>query len=376
MSRAGLETVPGELAAPQAPASVAAARPEVSDFDRLATVRLPLILLVLLFHNEAGGRFIARLSGEPALAGVIDWIANGLGGVRVPAFFLIAGYIFFRNVQPELGWFRRKLNARGKSVLLPMILWTSLWIAVFAVAQQTPVLSSFFNGSTPWSSPVLEMTPLQWTAAYFGAPWEMFVYPLWFLRDLFVLFLLAPLIYFLVAVSRGWFTLAMLLWWYVGPHHPLVEADGPCFFVLGAHLAVRGGSVRVDARVGIPMLLIWLLLQSNGFGLPEVDVVKLKTLAGIVSVLYLSCVLSAMAGVSGWLKRASRYSFFIFVAHEPLLSVVRKGYLHVVRPEAPWALLLAYFAVVAIVVALLVVAFRIAERVMPRVLNVMTGGRG
>lgn len=377
MSRTESETVPGELAAlSAAPVPAAVGPTAASDFDRLATVRLPLVLLVILFHNESGGRFIERLSNAPVLAGVVEWLVHGIGVVRVPAFFLIAGYLFFRNGQASPAWFRRKLNARGRSLLLPLMLWTSLSLAIVAVAQAVPALRGFFNGNTLWSTPVLDMSLVQWVGAYFGAPWELFVYPLWFLRDLFVLVLLAPLIYYLIVVSRGGFTVAMLAWWYLGPHHPLVTPGALCFFVLGSHLALHRTSLEVKPHVGLAVTALWLLMQTNVLDLPEADLGKLKTLAGIVVVLYLSCVLNGMAGVSTFLRdAAARVSLFIFAAHEPLLTFVRKVYLHVFQPEAPWALLLAYFMVVAIVVALIVIAFKLAERWMPRTLNLLTGGR-
>ena len=41
-------------------------------FDRLATIRLPLIVLVICYHNESGGQFISKLQGSPVLQYIVS----------------------------------------------------------------------------------------------------------------------------------------------------------------------------------------------------------------------------------------------------------------------------------------------------------------
>ncbi len=226
------------------------AAPPVNEFDRLATLRLPLILLVVLYHNETGGQFISRM-GDSAAAGVIDWIAHGLAGIRVPVFFVIAGYVFFLNGKPSVAWFRHKIASRARSLLLPLVLWTTICLGAFAVAQQIPALRGLFNGASIWSQPVLGMGPVELFNSFFGQPYEMFLYPLWFLRDLFVLALLSPVIYWLVSASRGWITAVVFLAWVAGPLNPLVTQDALFFFMLGCHLAIFGKTTAFADPLGL-----------------------------------------------------------------------------------------------------------------------------
>lgn len=334
------------------------------DFARLATIRFPLILLVVFYHNETGGAFIRQLSDEPVYAAIVDWIAYGLGGVRVPAFFMIAGYVFFRDVKPQIAWFRDKLNARARSVLIPLITWSLVVLGAFALVQNVPLMSGLFSGNSVWSQPVLMLSPLELLEAVFGK--HPFVYQLWFLRDLFVLIVLTPLIFVLITRTNGWITVVSLIVWMLDWVNPLVTVDALFFFGLGCHLAIRRRSIFLADRVGIFAIVAWIVLQA-AFDLP-----KLQSIAGIVSVLYAS---AWLVGRAKLLHRAARYSFLVFAAHEPLLTFTRKLYLKFLEPQAPVEWFIAYFAPVLLVTGLVIIVFEIGSRTMPRVMEVFTGGR-
>ncbi len=104
-------------------------------------------------------------------------------------------------------------------------------------------------------------------------------------------------------------------------------------------------------------------------------VAKAQALAGICGAFYLSGVAARVPALLQPLKRLARYSFLIFVAHEPLLTLTRKLFLSAFRPETPAAWFVSYIAVVGLVVFTLVIAFKLAERTMPRTLDILTGGR-
>lgn len=347
---------------------------EAETFNRLATVRLPLIALVVFYHNQSGGNFIERLQGAPTLQFIVDFVANGLGGIRVPVFFLIAGYVLFRNFAPGTGWFVSKIGSRTRSVLLPLILWTSLCMGAIAVAQQLPFLARFFVGTSVWSEPVIEFSLLQFFWLTFGDISQLYLYHLWFLRDLFILVLLTPLIYAAIRISRGWVTFLMLVGWTIGIRNGVISNDALFFFVAGAHLSLIGKSIFFADRAGWVCILGWIALRAfevNGHPLGQ----ALWVLCGIVATLYLSGRLFSFPWAYRFLRHVSQYSFFVFVAHEPLLTAVRRAYFAFIAPASPEATFAAYFLIVAVTIVALVATYRAAEYVCPRLLDVMTGGR-
>ena len=67
--------------------------------------------------------------------------------------------------------------------------------------------------------------------------------------------------------------------------------------------------------------------------------------------------------------------FFLFAAHEPLLTVVKKGAYHMIGEASPGAILLCRLGVTLLVAALCAGGYRILERLAPRLLRVLTGNR-
>lgn len=362
-----------KAAADIAPASVSRTAAH-SVFDRLALIRFPLIVLVVFYHNEAGGEFTRILQGAPAYSFIVDLIANGFAGIRVPAFFLIAGFVFFTNFRPTVGWFRVKISSRARSLLIPLVLWSALWMLVFATVQRVPATASFLSGTSVWSARIAEFSPLRIAQALLGPSSQLFLYHLWFLRDLFILVLLTPLIYFLIKASRGWITFVLLIAWAAGVANNLVANEGLLFFVVGCHLAVSGTSVFFTDRLGPYAIACWIVLKALE---PSSSpwLFKPWVLCGVVVVFYLSGWLSRAPAISGFLTHAARYSFFVFVAHEPLLTIVRRLYFKAWAPQTPSDLFAAYFGVVLLTLILLLAFFKLAERLAPRVLHLMTGGR-
>lgn len=362
-----------KAAADIAPASVSRTAAH-SVFDRLALIRFPLIVLVVFYHNEAGGEFTRILQGAPVFSFIVDLIANGFAGIRVPTFFLIAGFVFFTNFRPTVGWFRVKISSRARSLLIPLVLWSALWMLIFAVVQRVPATASFLSGKSVWSAPIADFSLLRIAQALLGPSSQLFLYHLWFLRDLFILVLFTPVIYFLIKATRGWITFVLLIAWAAGVANNLVSSDGLLFFVVGCQLAVSGTSVFFTDRLGPYAIACWIVLKALD-PISSPWLFKPWVLCGVVVVFYLSGWLSRAPAISGFLTRAARYSFFVFVAHEPLLTIVRRLYFKAWAPQTPSDLFAAYFGVVLLTLILLLAFFKLAERLAPSILHVMTGGR-
>ena len=95
----------------------------------------------------------------------------------------------------------------------------------------------------------------------------------------------------------------------------------------------------------------------------------------MIVVLTISRYLLRMPKTSSLLIRLSAPSFLLFVAHEPLLTIVRKTMYVLFVPSSSAAALSIYFGAVACTVLLILGAYYLAERYAPRTLSALTGGR-
>lgn len=174
----------------------------------------------------------------------------------VPAFFFISGYLFFYGTQFTKQSWLEKLKRRVRSLLVPYLFWLTLWLVAYYLFYHTS-LAGVLHLHT---EETVHYTPQYILASYWCAhghhAYETFplVGQFWFIRDLMVIVLLSPLVWFLLKkVSLPFLFLAGSFWLFDG-HFPILGLDwniplvGPLglshsvvfFFSLGAWFAVNG----------------------------------------------------------------------------------------------------------------------------------------
>ena len=97
----------------------------------------------------------------------------------VPSLFILSGYLFFSNMKERFGWneYIYKIKKRVKSLLIPYLIWSIIGlIAIFYIyKKETPSLLYVIKAFTINPEGVL-----------------------WYIRDLMLLAILAPVYYFIV----------------------------------------------------------------------------------------------------------------------------------------------------------------------------------
>ena len=199
----------------------------------ISQLRFPLIVLVTFAHSygAVADNYSLLTSGWDTYEVLKLLVSQTLVKVVVPVFFIISGYLFFANVRT---WSRQvyqgKLLRRAKTLLLPYLLWNLL----MAVKLRT------FSWTMFWAywKPAGVQTDWFGHEQLMTAPVNM---PLWFLRDLIVVSLCTPLIYYAVKRFGGWL-LALLAVFYLSGVCAFIPGLSACalfFFTLGAFLAIR-----------------------------------------------------------------------------------------------------------------------------------------
>ena len=185
----------------------------ISQYDVISALRLPLIVLVTYAHSYGRVAEGYSLIGSGWDSYEILKIAMNqtLVKVAMPTFFVMSGYLFFANVEKfNKEIYQQKLWRRIKTLLIPYIIWNLLMAAKLKVFS----LSIF------------------WTPANM---------PLWFLRDLMIVSLLTPIIYIGVRKLGYWLFVLLLPIYLTGiwAIQPGLNPYAICFFTLGAFLSIR-----------------------------------------------------------------------------------------------------------------------------------------
>ena len=179
--------------------------PELS--RKIANMNVIAAFMVVILH-----------AGEPQMIGSSGWwwveIFKTVSKVAVPYFFVAAGFFLAGHID-ESGWWRKEVVKRMRTLMIPFVTWSLLWwlfylpfgiYADYLHSRELGFSLSLFDGK--WVR-ILGIN-------LFQCP---FYSPLWFLRALFLIVVLSPVLSYCVKKAGG-AILLFIAYWLITP-----EAD-------------------------------------------------------------------------------------------------------------------------------------------------------
>jgi surface polysaccharide O-acyltransferase-like enzyme len=349
--------------------------------SRIEILRFPLIVSVVFIHNYTTTVNMAYgyvgVTHSSAWADFIRFfVSSGVARVSVPLFFLISGYLFFSGE-----WSRKryvsKLNRRIHTLLIPFVFWNLAVLLIFMVGQRMPQTRMFFHGEI-WP-PADSSNFFSYIGVLFGITAN---YPLsiqfWFIRDLMVLVVLAPVVHFLLARKSALpFLVALFGLWLLQPTSDFwqMSAEAAFYFCLGSYLTQEGTDLAYLDKFGswmctiiLGLLILYSASPNHPFYLGKVIIVF-----GVPSAWWLAGLAARNALLKSWLTRLSGASFFVFAAHDPLIVMIRKLSYKLFQPASGAAILELYFLIPIGLIAFLVALYRLLLKTMPSFLGLITG---
>lgn len=343
----------------------------------VTAMRFPLIVLVLFVHSLGFDcpHIEASVDGWNVFHFVSEMISHNLGAIAVCWFYVLSGYLFFYGMKEGgfgLEWVRRKWGRRARSLLIPYLFWNLLLVLLTAV--KTVCMSKFGLGDDGGITWLGETGPLFWL---WTGPAD---FPLYYVRDLMVMSLLAP-VWYLIASRAKWPSLALLLVLYVLPVGiSIPDWRALFFFGFGAWLGIWNYSllslcraVKPYAFTGVAVLLPVATFFNDASFHPWL--MKAFYPFGMAAFLLLCDALVSNDSVRETLISLSGSVFFIYAAHEIFILGWTKGLLLRIMGESLAATWARYLLVPLIVLAVTLLLYRLMNRLMPRTLAFVSGGR-
>ena len=348
--------------------------------ELIKTMRFPLIVLVLFEHSVRP--FYAPIQWSLDSVNVFHYVTEMLShflcAIAVCWFFFFSGFLFYRNLQEgQFGkkWVVQKWKRRIHSVVIPYLFWNLLNVAVILL------VTGLFRvaGITATSDDplvTLRQGPIYW---FITGPID---YPLWYLRDLAVISLLAPIFYY-PTKKWPWATLAVLLVLYFISYRSVFFLF-PSFslFGIGAWMSIRRDNlILVCRRVKYPaaILAVIFLLVATYFCNHHRSYDKLFRLIffpfGMVTFLNVCDHLFDYKGWRNLMLRLTETVFFIYVAHEIYILGWTKGLFMRVFGETLTANWISYIFVPIVTGAVCLALFYLLKRICPKVLSFACGWR-
>jgi surface polysaccharide O-acyltransferase-like enzyme len=303
-------------------------------------LRFPLIIGIVFLHNGSAVAFGDKTIGvdNSVICFYIRMIIKTLSETAVPLFFIISGFLFFYNFEMSFQCYKRKLASRTKTLIIPYLFWNAFYFLFVLSLQSIPALSHFFNTN---NKPLIQYNLFDYFDAFTGfIGSNPIAYQFWFIRDLIIMSFLSPLFYFCVKRFKfPAFLVFFCLWYFDLFDFHFIRNNSLFFFFCGCIITTMDFKTNIFNKFGnyivaAFIVLFTLFILGNYYNCkpPHIFclsnnciklIFKVVLLVQLAAFWIISINLKTTTFYSMFL-RLSQYSFFVFAAHEPTLSVIRK----------------------------------------------------
>ncbi|MBQ6128751.1 MAG: acyltransferase [Lachnospiraceae bacterium] len=302
--------------------------PETSE---ILTILKAIFTIMVLFGHSYGNQ-INFADKEVVVTGA-DWlrsfkviVSSIIVSASVPGFYFLSSFFLYRKPYS----YKENLIKKTRSIAVPYLIITTFWIAVLYIARNIPPLAVFFSSS---NQVVTGWGPKDWITAYVGSndTHFPFVYPLWFLRDLFIMNLLSKLFDIVTDLLGDFSVILFLLPWLFVASSPIFFCDirAVCFWGIGCYFAKRPGSLSFLNNLNKGLLTIaYIVLNAAAYIVSEAGfswALPLYRISVFVSLMFWYMVASLKGSYfKTFMLFTAKYCFCIYLFHEFSMTTLKK----------------------------------------------------
>lgn len=332
-------------------------------------------------HEIRNGKLLFDGWDAPVYHSIDFVFVHNICKIAVPLFFFISGFLFFiKDENFIIKTYIHKLKKRFKSLFIPYIVWNMLVLLLYMLVQN--LIPSMTTGRNKLISDytIHDYIMSFWSMSFINkdgvsGPIDS---PLWFVRDLMVMSLLSPLIYWIIQKTKLFLPLFALVAYVLGYDTGIhgLSTSAIFFFSIGAFCGINkidfGRFAKDNLKYTLPLYIILIVLacifKNKLLYIDSLSVMGgILLICGVVSFLVSNCKFKIKPYLSA-------STFFIFASHNEVLKVfVRLASKYGIQSDIYYCI--AYFICPFITLCLLLSVYRILSKYTPRLASVLSGGR-
>lgn len=319
-----------------------------------------------------------------------------LSAVCVPLFFFFSGFLFFYHSNFNADTYKKKLKSRIRTLLIPYILWNIIAL-INAAIRLLPCLAKLFPNAykrridyslsailnTFWNNQdgmiILPKEDIINTTGGSIFPADV---PMWYIRDLMIVIICAPILYWIIKKMSFYFIIALGLVWYIaaplglGYLYQLIFAL--LFFSWGAFYSIKqiDFTTLFQKLYFVPILyativLLDLLTEGKPYNW---YIHSAGIILGMISAISITVTLleRGKIKINSFLVNAS---FFLFALHVLFMKELGKAIYTLIHIDSPYYLMFLYFFVPIATIFICLGLYKVLRKHFPRCIAVLTGGR-
>lgn len=323
-------------------------------------------ILVVWVHSYNSELFLGRTEEAALISAFEHGIGDTIAQIAVPGFFMISAYLFYRNFSWNKLW--PKWNSRIRSIMIPFIIWNSLYYLGYVTASRLPYLSDVVGkGVVPFGLIPAVDAIIHYT----------YNYVFWYLYQLILLIALAPVIY--PVLRRRYLGILVMILMAVGVYSgfaiPHLNLDALLYYSAGtyASLHLRPYVEKWNKKTALYGLLLLLGVTMYRFapgilGDSTMAIVLFRLLIPVA--LWMMIDESRLGEARNWMK----YNFFLYATHFALVRLINKT-AALVLPTTLYLPLVLYLLMPALVLLISYPVGALLRRYLPGIWRVLNGGR-
>lgn len=338
----------------------------------ISWLRFPLILFIIMLHCNS----VQRPDGNHDIYfRVLYPFSIWLGETGVPGFFFISGLLLFMSQKSYL----QKLKTRTRTLLTPYLLWNLILVILYITLYKVGYPQDI-NGRSIVEYGIIDYLRLFWDRGSFdNGNFVPILCPLWYIRNLIIMVILSPLLYYIIKYTRELYLIIVTIWWMTTFHNAFIPQT-ILFFSLGAYFSILNKNPlrMIDNNKTIFLTLSFVfaigdIVSHTLYGTPiNLQIHRLALISNIPMLLLLADYCVQHRYTSKFLPNAS---FIIFCVHYPIVVVLRKFCVTQFSDSSDIVHILLYFACVVISTLLSLSIYQVLNLYFPKVKNILSGNR-
>lgn len=347
----------------------------------ISFLRFLLIIGIVFIHSEAEVIVFKSMHLNtdqiPLFYYTTKLFTSILPKVSVPLFFFISGFLFFFNVDFTKNIYFKKLRSRIKTLFIPYIFWITVILIFFIIIQNViPKYTLIFKRNI-----VLNYSFINYLHVYGVGSHPPISVQFWFIRELIILIILTPIIYYIIDKIKYFFIFFIGILWYFNFFSDFyyVKISSLFFFCFGAYYSIKKKNLVIEFKklfyistILYPIFVVICVFTTDNF-------LNLYTLnfCNFTGVILLFSIVSLLIE-NNYIKVSlflSSSSFFIFAFHLQPQIIITNILFNLLKHDNDILLTLFYFLSVIITISISIISYYYLNKFFPKFTNFIIGGR-
>ncbi len=340
--------------------------------NAITWLRFPLIFLIILLHCYS----VERLEGNhDTYFKVLYPFSLWLGETGVPGFFFISGFLFFQSKKK----YKEKLKSRVHTLLIPYFLWNLiillLYLAAWAVGYPQAI-----NGTNIVDYTITDYIRVFWDrGSYDNGNFVPLLCPLWYIRNLLIMAILSPILYYIIRYAREFFLITVTIWWLMTYHNAFIPQT-VLFFSLGAYFAIFNNNPLLvflkQTKLFLFLFAVFAffdILSHTAYPTPANLQIHRLSLIFNIPVSFLIADRCVQHGLTNKLLPSA--AFIVFCVHYPIVVMLRKISVAIFADAPDYIHIILYFVIVFVSTILSICFYLFFDKYLPNIKKLLSGNR-